>query len=178
MLKSPFDDMNFKKNTVMFVCKLYEFLGVNTNDSIHNKTEMTHTFKLKQGEITFEPGKVKISDNSKKQNVSQLWSSGIWTIYGTLSVLRYLKTGDQFLLWTGAFIGIAHFVIFILNLLRSNQNEILFDDIKAIKVRRRFSNEFLDISLKNNRIRRVIGVENSKELQAFIKSNFEINRTI
>ena len=134
---------------------------------------MIQTFKIKKGEIYFETDKVRILDNSKKQNLLQLFSSVIWTIYGTLSVLRYLKTGDQFLLWTGLFIGIGHFVIFILKILRSNQSEILFDDIKSIKVKRRFSNVFLDIKLKNNRLRRVIGIENSEELEEYVKSNID-----
>ena len=141
--------------------------------SNHNKKKMTQTFKLKRGEISFEADKVKISDNSRKLNRIQLFSSGIWTIYGTISVWRYLKTSDQFLLWTGLFIGIAHFVIFILNLLRSNQSEILFDDIKFIKVKQRFGREFLDIKLKNNRLRRVIGIENSQDLEEYVESNIE-----
>jgi hypothetical protein len=139
----------------------------------HNKTKMTQTFKLKKGEISFEADKVKISDNSRKLNRIQLFSSGIWTIYGTISVLRYLKTSDQFLLWSGLFIGIAHFVIFILNLLRSNQSEILFDDIKFIKVKERFGRDVLDIKLKNNRLRRVIGIENLQDLEKYVESNIE-----
>ena len=134
---------------------------------------MTHTFKLKIGEISFEIDKIKISDNSRIQKINQLLSSGIWTIFGTISVLRYMKTGDQFLLWTGLFIGIAHFIIFILNLLRSNQSEVLLDDITSIKITRRFNKEFLDIKLKNNKLRRVIGIENSLELEEYIKSNIE-----
>ena len=134
---------------------------------------MTQIFKIKNWEISFETDKVSISDDFKKQNLINLFSIGIWTIYGTVSVLRYFKTGDQFLLWTGLFIGVTHFLIFILNLFRSNQNEILFDDIKPIKVKQRFGNRFLDIRLKNNRLRRVIGVDNSKELEDYIKSNFE-----
>lgn len=135
---------------------------------------MTQTFKLKKGEISFETDKVRISDNSKKLNSIQLFTSAVWTIYGTISVLRYMKTGDQFLLWTGLFIGISHFIIFILSILRSNQNEISFDDIKSIAVKRRFSNGYLDIRLKNNRLRRVNGIENTKELEEYIKSNLKI----
>jgi hypothetical protein len=137
-------------------------------------TEKIEKFKIEKGEISFETDKIRILDNSKKQNLLQLLSSGIWTIYAILSVLRYLKTGDQFLLWTGLFIGMANFVIFILNLIRTNQSEILFDDIKSIKVKRIFGNEFLDIKLKNNRLRRVIGIENSQEIEEFIKSNIKI----
>jgi hypothetical protein len=134
-------------------------------------TEKIEKFKIEKGEISFETDKIRILDNSKKQNLLQLLSSGIWTIYAILSVLRYLKTGDQFLLWTGLFIGMANFVIFILNLIRTNQSEILFDDIKSIKVKRIFGNEFLDIKLKNNRLRRVSGIEDSIKLEEYIKSN-------
>ena len=132
---------------------------------------MTKTFKLKKGEISFETDKVKISDNSRKQNIIQLFSSAIWTIYGIISVLRYLKTGDQFLLWTGLFIGTAYLIIFILNLLRTNQSDINLDDIKSVKVKKRCNNEFLDIRLKNNRLRRVSGIENTRELEEYINSN-------
>ena len=132
---------------------------------------MTKTFKLKKGEISFETDKVKISDNSRKQSIIHLFSSAMWTIYGIISVLRYLKTGDQFLLWTGLFIGTSHLIIFILNLLRSNQSEINLNDIKSVKVKKRFSNEYLDIRLKNNRLRRVSGIENTRELEEYIKSN-------
>jgi hypothetical protein len=139
---------------------------------------MTNSFKLKkQGEISFEIDKIKISDNSRKHKINHLLSSGMWTIFGTISVLRYLKTGNQFLLWTGLFIGIAHFVIFILNLLRSNQSEVLYDDITSIKITRRFKKEFLDIKLKNNKLRRVIGIENSLEIEEYIKSNIEKIKT-
>ena len=138
---------------------------------------MTQTFKLKKGEISFETTKVIIFDNAKKQYLLELLNSGLWTIYGTTSVLRYFKTGDQFLLYSGLLIGIAHFVIFILNLLRSNQNEISFDDINDIKIKRRFNNEFLDIRLKNKRVRRVIGIENSHELEEYVQSNIITTRT-
>ena len=94
---------------------------------------MIQTFKLKKGEILFDEDKIIIKDDAKKQKRLTLLSSSMWTIYGTLSVLRYFKTGDQFLLWTGLFIGIAHFVVFILNLCRTVKSEIPFDDIKSLR---------------------------------------------
>ena len=133
---------------------------------------MKHTFKLKKGEILFDDDKIIIKDDAKKQRGLALLSSSMWTIYGTLSVLRYFKTGDQFLLWTGLFIGIAHFVVFILNLRRTVKSEIPFDGIKSIKVKQRFSNEFLDIKLKNSRLRRVILADNETELEEYIETNF------
>ena len=133
---------------------------------------MKQTFKLKKGEILFDEDKIFIKDDAKKQRNLTLLSSSMWTIYGTLSVLRYFKTGDQFLLWTGLFIGLGHFVIFILILHRTVKNEIPFDAIKSLKVKQRFSNEFLDIKLKNSRLRRVTLADNETELEEYIETNF------
>ena len=73
----------------------------------------------------------------------------------------------------GLFIGISHSIIFALNLFRSNKNEISFEEIKSIKVRKRFNTKVLDIRLKNNRVRSVTGIQNSVELDDFINQNFE-----
>ena len=137
---------------------------------------MKQTFKLKKGEIIFDDDKIIINDEAKKQKNMTLLSSGIWTIYGTLSVLRYFKTGDQFLLWTGLFIATAHFVIFLLNLRQTSKSEISFDDIKSLKVKQRFSNNYLDIRLTNNMLRRVIRVDNKTELEEYIEINFGTDR--
>lgn len=133
---------------------------------------MKQTFKLKKGEILFDDDKIIIKDDAKKQRDLTLLSSSMWSIYGTTSVLRYFNTGDQFLLWTGLFIGIAHFVIFVLNLRRTVKSEIPFDSIKSLKVKQRFSNEFLDIKLKNSSLRRVILADNETELEEYIETNF------
>jgi hypothetical protein len=92
-------------------------------------------------------------------------------LYSVLSVLRFFKTGDEFLLWTGGLIGIGNLIVFILTLTRSIQTEILFDEIKAKKVKGRFGNKFLDIKLNNNRIRRVNKINDWIELEEFIQSN-------
>jgi hypothetical protein len=135
---------------------------------------MKQTFKLKKGEILFDDSKIIIKDDAKKQRYTALLSSSMWIIYGTLSVLRYFKTGDQFLLWTGLLIGIGHFVLFILNLHRTAKSEIPIDGIKSLKVKQRFSNEFLDIKLKNSRLRRVALSDNESELEEYIETNFRI----
>jgi hypothetical protein len=54
-------------------------------------------------------------------------------------------------------------------LLRSTQGEIQIKDIKSVTVQQRFSNKFIDIKLKNNRLRRVAGVKNKEELEAYIE---------
>jgi hypothetical protein len=49
----------------------------------------------KRGDIFFKSDKV-IIWIILKQNLVQLFFTGIWAIYGTLSIYRSLKTGDQF----------------------------------------------------------------------------------
>jgi len=95
----------------------------------------------------------------------------MWTIFGLLSVLRYLKTGDQFFLWTGFLITITYIVIFVLRLSHSSEKELSLEDIKSIRVREVLNNTFLDIKLKNRKIRRVLGFEHSKELDEYIQAN-------
>ena len=46
-----------------------------------------------------------------------------------------------------------------------------------MKVKQRFGREFLDIKLKNNRLRRVIGIKNPQDLEKYVESNFEHIKT-
>jgi hypothetical protein len=66
----------------------------------------------------------------------------------------------------------SKFCSFIFTLFRSNKSEVLFGEIKSIK--QRFSNTFLDIRLKNYRLRRVNGVENYQELEDYIKTKNKV----
>lgn len=98
---------------------------------------MIQTFKFNKAEISFENDKIIISDDAKQQLRRTQFTSGIWVFYGTLSILRYMNTGDQFLLWSGLIIGLGHLVIFIMILFRSTQNEIPINEIKSIKVKKK-----------------------------------------
>jgi hypothetical protein len=134
---------------------------------------MPHTFKLKVGEITFEDDRIRIIDNAKKDNRLALISSVLWVFYGTVTVWNSIKTDDKFILYLGLFIGVAHLVILVMYLFRSYASEISMESIKSVKAKKRFNNKFLDIKLKNNRIRRVNGLENIQELADYIKVNLE-----
>jgi hypothetical protein len=133
---------------------------------------MTHTFKFNKAEISFENDKIIISDDAKKQLSRTKLTSGIWVVYGTLSILRFLKTGDQFLLWSGLIIGLGHLVVFVMILFRSTQSEIPLDEVKSIKVKKRFNNSSLDIRLKSNRLRRVLRIEVTDELKKYVETRF------
>jgi len=60
----------------------------------------------------------------------------------------------------------------VFTLLRSAKSEISLNDVKSIKVKQRFNNSFLDIKLKNNRLRRVNQIEDSEELEEYIKTYY------
>ena len=132
---------------------------------------MEQNYKIKNGEITFDEKRIVISDNAKRDIRILLFSSGIWVFYGAMSVLRFLKTSDQFLLWSGLLIGIAHFVILILTLRRTSKSQIENGDVHSIVLKQRLGNAFLDIKLKNGKLRRVTLVGKvSQEIKNRIKS--------
>ena len=132
---------------------------------------MEQNYKIKNGEITFDEKRIVISDNAKRDIRILLFSSGIWVFYGAMSVLRFLKTSDQFLLWSGLLIGIAHFVILILTLRRTSKSQIENGEVQSIVLKQRLGNAFLDIKLKNGKLRRVTLVGKvSQEIKNRVKS--------
>ena len=132
---------------------------------------MKQTFKLKKGEILFDKDKIIITDDAKKQKwiLTAILCFGV--IYGFLTLLRYYKSGDQTFLWFGLLICLLNILVLIPWLLRSTRSQITLDEVKSINVRQRNGNKFLDINLKNNRLRRVIRVDNSDELNQYIALN-------
>jgi len=133
---------------------------------------MKQTFKLKKGEILFDEDKIIINDDAKKQKWMLSLIICFGTIYGFETFLKYFKTGDNFDFWYGLIIGLVGILTLILWLLRSVRSEISLDEVKSMKVRHRNGNKFLDINLKNNRLRRVIRVDNETELKKYIETNF------
>ncbi len=134
---------------------------------------MTKTFQLKNGDISFGLGNIKINDGAKGMKHLQLFASAVGSFSGFIQVYRYFKSEDLFLLWIGLFIGISHLMIFTFLLFLTHSHDVLIEDIKSIKVRKRLGNIFLDIKLKNNKLRRVNHIVNPEELDSYIKSIFE-----
>ncbi len=132
---------------------------------------MRQTFKLKKGEILFDNDKIIIKDDAKKQKWILSLILCLGTIYCIETFLKYFKTGDKFNFLYGLIVGLIGILTLIIWLLRSVKSEILLTDVKSIKLKHRFSNKFLDIKLKNNRLRRVIRVDNSAELDKYIETN-------
>ena len=133
---------------------------------------MKQIFKLKKGEIVFDEDKIIIKDDAKKQKwmLSLILCSG--TFIGITFFLKYFKTGDQFDYWFALLAGLLNILVLIILLLRSVKSELSWDEVKSMKVRQRNGNKFLDINLKNNRLRRVSQVDNETELKEYIETNF------
>ncbi len=111
------------------------------------------TSKLKNGELTLDAEKLVIHDDVKRQYPRRLFSSGMWTLYGTFIVLRHKEDFDALIFWTGLFIGVAHFILFVLTLLQIPRNEIAWQEIQSVKVARPFRYKYISIRLRNGRSR-------------------------
>jgi len=137
---------------------------------------MERILALEKGEIVLGEEKITIRDKAKKEKFRRIASSSMWTIYGILSVLRYMKTGDEFLLWTGSIIGLLHLAVLIYSLFRTTKGEIDLQEIGTAIFKERNGNEFLDLKLKGGVKRRISKVEPvSEELRAFfIEKKIEV----
>ena len=134
---------------------------------------MTQTFHLTGGEITFEADKIVIKDDARKQNLYHNILGGMVPAFFAIYFARTFKQGDTHDRWLFAILLIINLATLIVGLLRSTQREVPYNDIKTIAVKQRFSNKFIDIKLKNNRLRRVTGVGNMEEIEAYIQAHIK-----
>jgi len=134
---------------------------------------MIQTFKLKKGEILFEEDKIIIKDDAKFQK----WSSSLITCLGTMyfivTFFKSFKTRVQFDFWFGLIFILLGIPLLTILLLRSVRSEISLNDVKSMRIKQRFSIKYLDIKLVNNRLRRVSDIQNAKELEKYIETNYD-----
>jgi len=137
---------------------------------------MNKTFRLKNGEISFEEDKIKISDNARTQKYIMLFSSLFVILCIIITKFNFERLGDKS---SSSFFFVLIILILIVLvptlLLRSTKSTLVLDEVKSLKVKQLFSNTILDIKLKNNLQRRVIGVKNAEELKNYIHDNFKAN---
>lgn len=130
---------------------------------------MTTTLPIGKGELLLADDRILIKDNAKRDNRMAMVSSAMWTVFGILSVLRYMKGGDEFLLWSGVLIGFAHFALLIGYLFRTSKSELLHSEIRSVKLKSRFGRKFVDFVLESGRKRRVTSTElATSELEAYL----------
>jgi hypothetical protein len=130
---------------------------------------MIQTFQLVRGEISFEENKIIIKDNSRRQSYFELIGTAMGATFFAILLVRDFKTDSAYDSGFLFFLGLINLSVFIIMLLRSTQGEIQIREIKSVNIQQRFANKFIDIKLKNNRLRRVAGVKNKEELEAYIE---------
>ena len=88
---------------------------------------------------------------------------------------------SQFQITNSLFCSFNEFIFLLLGililtilLLKSVKSEISLNEVKSMRIKQGFySNNFLDIKLVNNRLRRVFNVKNAKELEKYIATNYD-----
>lgn len=129
---------------------------------------MERLLQLEKGEIVLSNDKITIRDKAKREHLRSIVSSAAWALFGIVSVLRYLQTGDQFLLWTGLIIGAGHLIGLAYILLRTTRSEISLQEVVAAIFKERNGNRFLDLKLSSGKKRRISRVAPAtEELRAF-----------
>jgi hypothetical protein len=129
---------------------------------------MQQELALEKGSVLLSDDKIRIQDNAKREHIIRLVSSSLWTFFGIISVLRYLKTGDEFLLWTGTIIGLGHLFMLAFFLFRTTKAEVYLNDIQQVAFKSRNGNKFMDLKLSNGLKRRVSRIAPvSNELRTF-----------
>ncbi len=136
---------------------------------------MNNPLELQEGKLVFEEDKIIITDNAKSQRNYWLFLSGIQVLIGVMMVLQFLKNGDQVSLWTGLFISLVNFVTFVAFLLRSGRSEINLKEVKSMKLKENFGNDFLDIKLTGNRMRRVNLIAITEDLREYMPTVWKVN---
>ncbi|MDP4240481.1 MAG: hypothetical protein Q8904_13520 [Bacteroidota bacterium] len=130
---------------------------------------MNHTFRLKNGEISFEGDKIIISDNAKSDKYFTLIIYLLGSVFGVINILKFNQTGEKFFYYSWLGLVILIFVFIVERFLKSTRSVILLEDVKSIKVNKRLIFMILDIKLKNNQIRRVLEIEDVEKLKNYIE---------
>jgi hypothetical protein len=131
---------------------------------------MNNTFELKKGKLVFEDDKIVITDNAKNEKRYRLFSSSIMLLLGLSFLMKFMKTGETSSLSFGLLIGAAGLVNLAFEYFKSFQSEILFKDVKSIRLNKVFFKEILFIKLNNNKTRRVNGIYNTERLVEYMKT--------
>lgn len=137
---------------------------------------MSHTYPLKNGEVTFEENRILIKDNTLyPKRIFQI-TAVVWTIYGAFSIYRYQKEGDAFYLWSGLLIGGLHLIVLILSMFVDTRKEIPRAEIRGMRTTKRFGNHLLIIKLPGMKSRRLtLKEETALEIKALIPQYSKMN---
>lgn len=134
---------------------------------------MEQIFKLKNGKITFENGKILISDNYYMRilKFSLLISIAISSYTVITNIIKTEELVDK--INPGFWIAITaiNIIILVFVLSWSTKSSISIVDVRSMKLKRRFNNTTLYIRLKNYQTR-VLHVEDHDALKEFIEMTY------
>jgi len=119
---------------------------------------MKKKFTIHNGEISFLDNGLEINDHSMKSKWIYIILGFCWILYGILSLLRYTKTGDNFLLWSGIIIISLWIIGIVIKYFKQTDKQILFNDIDKVIIKKDVMDTILkaDIIFKNSKRRSVI----------------------
>ena len=119
---------------------------------------MQKKFNIHKGEISFLENGLEINDQGRRSKRIYIIMGVCWIVYGILSLLRYHKTGDPFLLWSGIILIILWVIGVSVKYLKVTDKQILFDDIEKVIIKKDLIDTILkaDIVMKNSKKRSVI----------------------
>ena len=101
---------------------------------------MTLTFRLKKGQILFTEDRIFISDKAKFDKYFRLSINLFLLVLGIINIRKFYREGDQFYYFFWIILEVLILMTFEVLLLRSTKSLILLDDLKSIKVNKRFDN--------------------------------------
>ncbi len=136
-----------------------------------------NTLVFDGGQITFRESDIEIIDNALKQQQNNRAVCFVWFGFGILSVLRYIITGDHYMLWSGVFISLGHFIYFIITFFNSTKGVIQKNEIDSFSLKKKiFGHSTLEIKLVGNKKRTVKRVDSiSEELEKIVNGYFLYN---
>ena len=143
---------------------------------------MHKKFNIHKGEISFLENGLEINDQGRWSKRIYTIMGVCWIVYGILSLLRYYKTGDQFLLWSGIIIISLWIIGIIVKYFKHSDQLISYDDIEKVVIKKELLETILiaDIVMKDSKKRSVILDYNGelnfnryslKEFQSALKEN-------
>lgn len=132
---------------------------------------MDNIFELKNGKITFEPDKIIIEDDAVYNRRMRFLSLGMLFLAAIVFSWDYLKSGNVNSLYLPVTFTLMGVIAFLSEFFRTTQKEILLEEVKSIKIMRKFMfRKSLLIRLKNRKTREVEGIFNLERLLDFIKT--------
>jgi len=119
---------------------------------------MKKKFNIHKGEISFLENGLEINDHGGRSKRIYIIMGVCWIVYGILSLLRYYKTGDQFLLWSGIIIISLWIIGIIVKYFKHTDQRISYDDIEKVVIKKELLETILiaHIVMKDSKKRSVI----------------------